>query len=180
MTRRHMLILTNLCFVILTLLLVLLSCVPEKLPSIYSINENPNNQDIQKTIKTPTQIDAPNVEVYSKLCNEYRQLHGLKPLYFAKDLNLSALRRVAEIRTDFSHISKNGYNKNLGENIIMGVHTNKEILDSWISDIGYNGNLLAEIYVFTGFAASYGCAVQLFSKYATENSTPHIPNYPKP
>ncbi len=107
--------------------------------------------------------------------NQYRQSKGLTPLVFNKDLNRIATLRLDEIKKDFSHNSKGGYNNHLAENIVMGVSNNQEALECWQDSPGHNANMLDASYKYTGYAIGGGYAVQVFTEWETVNGEPQLP-----
>jgi uncharacterized protein YkwD len=107
--------------------------------------------------------------------NDYRRSQGLGPLIFTDDLNRVAELRLAELKTDFSHYSRGGYNLHLGENIVEGVYSNEAAFYCWQGSPGHNANMLDSEYVYTGYAIGGGYAVQVFSEYTTINGVPQLP-----
>jgi hypothetical protein len=126
----------------------------------------------------PEGVTNISVSNYEEIFNQYRQSQGYEPLIFSDDLNHIATFRLAEIKLDYSHYSKGGYNKHLAENInriSFGSLSNYEALNIWKASPLHNKNILDPNYIYTGYANGGGYAVQLFSSYETINGEPQLP-----
>ena len=123
--------------------------------------------------------DSYNTETpdYATRFNSYRQSKGLQPLIFTDDLNQIAQLRLVELKSNFRHASRGGYNNHLAENIAMrtGSLSNQGALSMWQNSPGHNANMLGEDYKYTGYACGGGYAIQLFTSYQTINGEPQVP-----
>jgi uncharacterized protein YkwD len=120
-------------------------------------------------------VPSTDINDYVLRFNSYRQSKSRNPLTFTEDLNKVAALRLEEIKIDFSHYSKGGYNKHLAENIVMGISGNQEALECWQKSPGHNTNMLDPSYVYTGYAIGNGYAIQVFTEYKTINGEPQLP-----
>jgi len=118
--------------------------------------------DLEMLFETEEKLyDTPEATKYKTIFSKYRIKNGLPPLVFADRLNELAQTRVNEIKKDFSHygIAKYG---NFGENIVNGVYSEAEALETWDNSPGHKANMLSLTYTVTGYARSGGYAVQIF------------------
>jgi uncharacterized protein YkwD len=123
--------------------------------------------------RTSTQYTISND--FATIFNDYRRSQGRTPLIFTDDLNRVAELRLAELKIDFSHNSRGGYNLHLGENIVKGVYSDEAAFYCWQGSPGHNANMLDSEYAYTGYAIGGGYAVQVFSEYITINGVPQLP-----
>jgi hypothetical protein len=129
---------------------------PEKENLQTGTYDNENNTESD----TGTKV-IPTITSYETIFNDYRIKHGLHSLVFTPELNNLAQQRAIEIQTDFSHAGIMKYN--LGENIAMGVYSDREALGLWDSSPGHKSNMLDPSYTKTGYCRNGKYAVQLFS-----------------
>lgn len=135
---------------------------------------------LTSTIKSPSQTPSSTIDKVNDFAirfNQYRQSKGCAPLVFTDDLNRIAALRLAEIKENYSHNSKGGYNNHLAENIAMstGFLSNQDALVMWENSPGHNANMLDTSYKYTGYAIGGGYAVQVFSEWETINGEPQLP-----
>lgn len=130
------------------------------------------------TITSPSQTTSVLIDKVSDFAirfNEYRQSKGRASLIFTDDLNRIATLRLVEIKENFSHNSKGGYNNHLAENIVMGIYNNQDALECWQGSLGHNANMLNMSYKYTGYAIGGGYAIQVFTEWVTINGEPQLP-----
>lgn len=82
--------------------------------------------------------------------NNQRARHGLPPLAVDPSLVKSARRHAAWMTNNHSMVHTS---QAVGENIAMGQHSSKEVINAWMNSAGHRANILNPGYHRIGVAA---------------------------